>query len=212
MATHPKITHETVWSTEVAADGHRGLVTWTKVSSSAGFVDFRLQVEDPQRSSEALPGSVKEQLMVEAINQRTAWVRSELPRLTGDLQQLADVVYSLFERSLANEFVGQRFGGLLYVQDVAQILGMPVRDLWPVIEMLSGQHRLGLNGMLLWSWDEVNESRKREQQRTGHKALSSSDFGYWSCAACGKNGDDWTTPEDYPCTDENYETTGIMSM
>jgi hypothetical protein len=36
-------------------------------------------------------------------------------------------------------------------------------------------------------------------KKTGHHALNVSDFGYWSCSACGKRGDDWMAPEDYEC-------------
>ena len=41
-----------------------------------------------------------------------------------------------------------------------------------------------------------------QYQRTGHSMLNVSDFGWWSCGSCKRRGDDWTSPEDYPCVEE----------
>lgn len=33
----------------------------------------------------------------------------------------------------------------------------------------------------------------------GHRDLRVGDFGWWHCRACGRRGDDWSDPADYPC-------------
>lgn len=39
----------------------------------------------------------------------------------------------------------------------------------------------------------------------GHSDLKSSDFGWWTCHACGNHGDDWTHPKDFACITEAEE-------
>lgn len=36
-------------------------------------------------------------------------------------------------------------------------------------------------------------------ERTGHLMLHTSDFGWWSCRACDKHGDDFDNPKDFEC-------------
>lgn len=39
-------------------------------------------------------------------------------------------------------------------------------------------------------------------KKTGHAMLAVSDFGYWHCRKCEKNGDDWQDPVDFECSKE----------
>lgn len=72
---------------------------------------------------------------------------------------------------------------------------MPV----PVASGLAG-NTAGFESSIL----RVSNSKEYEYQyqQTGHSMLSVSDFGWWSCKSCKRNGDDWTSPEDFPCTEE----------
>ncbi|MGO1566138.1 MAG: hypothetical protein ACTHX5_15015, partial [Brevibacterium aurantiacum] len=81
---------------------------------------------------------------------------------------------------------------------------------FPAIELLSNEQRIALNGMILWDWQNIGDSRARTHKRTGHWALTVSDFGYWACSACGKRGDDYEDPAAVECVREQPPQTGIM--
>lgn len=50
----------------------------------------------------------------------------------------------------------------------------------------------------------MNNLHQYHYERTGHLLLDVSDFGWWSCDACGKNGDDWDDPKDLECVEVDF--------
>lgn len=200
-----QLKYTTLWEAAVFAAGKAGTALWQRIDVvETGLVDYRLTLADDEGDQDLLEAGLevrREQLRQEM----------DLPEL-GDVDSIADLFVDLHIRSMDGEFVGQRVAGILYVQDVAALLDGEMADVMPAVEKLSAEKRLALNGMILWDWQEVAASREREFQRTGHHQLAVSDFGYWSCRACGQSGDDYTLPTDYPCVDEAPESTGFMYM
>lgn len=193
-----------LWQADVTVDGTTRTVMWDRIEvEPSGLVTHMLQLDDGSRDSAYLEA---------ACALRRDQLRAELtiPSLE-DLRALADFIESLYLRSMEGEFVGQHDEKLLYVQQVASLVGCTAPALlFPAIELLSNEQRIALNGMILWDWQSIADSRDRAQKRTGHWALAVSDFGYWSCTACGKRGDDYENPADAACVAGRPEQTGIM--
>lgn len=115
-------------------------------------------------------------------------------------EDIADATEKLWKRAGSGEFVGQFNSTMIYVQEIAEILNLEMPKVLKVIdEIMIPQKRIGLNGMILTSWESQEEARISLERSTGHKNLSMSDFGYWGCSACGKHGDDYENPKDYSC-------------
>lgn len=195
----------TSWEAPVTAGGKTGTALWQRIDVvETGFVEHRLTLAGDDRDQDLLEAGLevrREQLRQELV----------LPD-PADVGAVADLCVDLYTRSVNGEFVGQTVAGLLYVQNVAALLNGTVADVMPAVAQLSADKRLALNGMILWDWQDVTDSHERQFQRTGHRRLAVSDFGYWSCRACGKSGDEYTVPTDYPCTDAVPEDTGLMYM
>lgn len=193
-----------LWQADVTIDGTTRTVMWDRIEvDPSGLVTHMLELDDGSRDSAYLEA---------ACELRRDQLRAELsiPPLE-DLRALADFIESLYLRSMEGEFVGQRDEKLLYVQQVASLVGCDAPALlFPAIELLSNEQRIALNGMILWDWQNIGDSRARTHKRTGHWALTVSDFGYWACSACGKRGDDYEDPAAVECVREQPPQTGIM--
>lgn len=130
------------------------------------------------------------------------------------LSDIADATETLFHRAKRGDFVGQRLGTILYVQEVAEILeNKPSTVLQTIHQVLLPERRIGLNGMILTSWEAYEEVRRSLEEQFGHKDMVLSDFGSWSCAACGKHGDEFDNPADKECVsyDKESVSTPVLS-
>lgn len=118
-------------------------------------------------------------------------------------EALKEAILELFERSENGEYLGQYIHSSFYVQDVARILDYPMSMVVEMVDELVAEGKLGLTGMILIPNKDYIAAFKSWEESTGHKRLTVSDFGYWGCAACGKNGDsegpDSVWAADTPC-------------
>lgn len=191
------------WSADVSVGDRAGTAVWYRYEvEETGLVDYALRMEAAGSDYQ------DRELLKAAVEVRREELRAELALPDPDeVEQVGDLIMDLYTRSQEGEFVGQLRGGMLYVFDVAELLKCRVADVFPAVERLFDQERIALNGMILWDWEEIERQRQLAFKRTGHRALSQSDFGYWSCASCGKHGDDYTDPEDYPCVADTSQDT-----
>lgn len=113
---------------------------------------------------------------------------------------IADAAEILYERAQTGEFLGQLNGRMIYVQEVAEILDCAVGTvLGAVSNVLIPEKRLGLNGMILTTWESQEKTKAFLEWHFGHKDMDRGDFGWWSCAHCGKSGDDYSDPSAEKC-------------
>jgi hypothetical protein len=111
------------------------------------------------------------------------------------------LISRILERVWAGEWMGQfNDGTAIYFQELAALLNRPMGDMWALVDDLTAQR---LVDVLPSSWILVapkgDTPRKGTEEAYGHLEYSCSDFGYWSCASCGQNGDDYSNASDCPC-------------
>ena len=117
-----------------------------------------------------------------------------------ELKQVADIVEKIYEKVCEGDFVGQ-YQDFIYVQDIAEILQCSFETVLRAVEtVLTPERRLSLNGFILADYKESEDQREMMYKATGHKDIYVSDFGYWVCRDCGKNGDDWDDPRSKKCS------------
>jgi hypothetical protein len=138
------------------------------------------------------------------LSNRAAQKRRQEIRLTLT-EDKAEAILELFNRSREGEYLGQAANNdLLYVQDVAAIFDEPMGDTLSTVAELIEEGKIGLNGMIFTTNEAYERTFEHYREANGHRRLTASDFGYWSCAACGSFGDEWDDPADTPC--ETKET------
>lgn len=116
-------------------------------------------------------------------------------------QRFDDVIYDLFKRSEAGEYVGQS-SSFIYIQDAARILDEPYKQVFVSVHRLIESKKLGLTGNILISWEQYDANQKYWLRKTGHKGFDSSDMGgNWWCTICGAKGEwvDGDDPKKVPC-------------
>lgn len=117
-----------------------------------------------------------------------------------DREVLKGLVVALAERSWRGEYLGQLSGSNnFYVQEVAAILDFSLTFALELVDEARREGKIGLTGYILIPHENEVAAKQRLYERTGHRSLSVSDFGYWSCSSCGKSGDDMTNPADFEC-------------
>lgn len=193
-----------LWAMGLMYEGHFTEVAWCRVTAAGrdnGFSDYALRIRvDGKHSSvdknyeaysvarELRIAEIRKGLVAEGIIKDESTLSSGLHSEA----EIAEATETIFHRVQNGEFLGQRQGTIIYVQDVAEILGSkPFVVLKTIGKVLEPEKRIGLNGMILTSWEEQEEARASLEEQTGHKDLSLSDFGGWHCAACGKHGDEY---------------------
>lgn len=113
---------------------------------------------------------------------------------------LDDLIIDLYEQSTQGVYLGQISNNqLFYVQDLSQLLNFPNGFTLRKIDALIRDKRIGLNGMILISYEQYAENKKKAEIVTGHKGFNSSDFGNWFCSVCNQDGDEYTNPREFPC-------------
>jgi hypothetical protein len=135
-----------------------------------------------------------------AISLRVAQIQQELgitDKVTDD-----ELIFKLLERAWNNEWMGQFDSGrLLYFSELADLLNIPMGDIWPIVDELVTARKADV---LPSSWILVapkgDTPRRGTEEYLGHKELSMSDFGWWNCSYCNQSGDDYSDPQDYNCS------------
>lgn len=116
-------------------------------------------------------------------------------------------ILEFFEDSRKGKYLGQKsHNSMFYVQDAAELLKISLKSAIGYVNELIQEEKLGLNGLIIVSYEDYAREKKIVREETGHKSISRSDFGWWSCSSCGKSGDDWTNPKDFKCEDGCIKT------
>lgn len=147
-----------------------------------------------------LQGPIEKAAKLAAISFRVAQIQQELgitDKVTDD-----ELIFQILERAWNNEWMGQFDSGrLLYFSELADLLNIPMGDIWSVVEELVTARKADV---LPSSWilvaPEGDTPRRGTEEALGHKELSFSDFGWWACASCNQGGDDYSNPDDYACS------------
>lgn len=192
------------WSLVVSDKNHSVEYLWeeqfytdpnTQETRSVGFWNWFVTPGTKERYK-GFDDSFSEKMARAAVlGFRRAQLRAEFKEGEDGLQRFntEEVILDLFARSEKGEFVGQSGNNsLLYVQDIAKVIGVDYRSLLDEVDRLVEEGKVGLYGMILITAEEYESNFQHWFEETGHKRLSVSDWGYWACAACGKNGE----PED----------------
>lgn len=194
------------WSMRMSFDGVNYEYSWQESfykDKSMGYYGIITNID----TGENLHGSSQEWIE-QAISHaasvfRQTQLRNEKTETRRSLSLAHDVsekILKFYERSTTGEYLGQRSNNeLFYVQDVASLLDMPMQYVLKTIDEMIKTGKIGLNGMILIPYEQYAETFRQLEKSTGHKQISISDFGWWSCVACGQNGDDYTNPKDYKC-------------
>lgn len=147
-----------------------------------------------------LQGPIEKVAKLAAISFRVAQIQQEL----GITDKVTDdkLIFKLLERAWNNEWMGQFDSGrLLYFSSLADLLNIPMDDVWTLVDELVTARKADI---LPSSWilvaPEGDTPRNGTEEYLGHKELSMSDFGWWSCSACNQSGDDYSDPQDYTCS------------
>lgn len=184
------------WSTPVTGSDSHVSYRWYEhfyEGRSFGYYGKLVDTVTGEELHELEP-QVKAGLLARAADFKRKQLRETLP------SDKAQALLELYERSLTGEYVGQgSHNVLLYVQDVAAIFGEPLEDTLELVDKLIEEGKIGLNGMILISHEAYERTFAMYREANGHRRLTASDFGYWSCAYCGASGDEWDDPADTPC-------------
>lgn len=203
------------WTMGLSFGGLQAEYRWREYiyddGKSLGYWGYLVDPESDGRDElpfDAADSWLKDGLLDAAVALRRAQLRIELdlkglPFLT-DRDARKSKIMEIFHRSQQGEFMGQRsINSTLYVQDIAGLFEQSMAQVLPFVEELVSEGRLGLTGMILIP-NEVQEAAfARLKEATGHGRLSLSDFGYWGCQVCGKSGDEYDDPKDFPCGPED---------
>lgn len=144
--------------------------------------------------------AVEKPAKLAAIAFRVAQIQKEYG-ITGPVTDY-EIIANLLERVWNNEWMGQfNFGRSIYFSELADLLNVSMGDIWSVVDELVTTRKADI---LPSSWilvaPEGDEPRRGKEERAGHKKFSSSDSGWWSCSYCEQNGDDYSNPEEFPCS------------
>lgn len=196
------------WAMQFVYNGDITDVAWCQITSTTNnFADYGVRIRvngvivddrENQESFEVAKTLRKQEVYKELLEGKKADILGDTSFYNRD--DIADATETLWKRASTGEFVGQFNSSMIYVQEVASILGIHMSKVLEAIDgILVPQKRIGLNGMILTTWESQEGERAFLEEKYGHKNMSLSDFGYWGCSACGKHGDDYDNPKDYPC-------------
>lgn len=136
-----------------------------------------------------------------AMSARVDQIRQEAG-LVGGVKD-TETISLLLDRVWAGEWMGQfNDARNIYIQELSSLLGLTFSETWPIVDMLV---TLRLADVLPSSYTLIAPRGKEVLKSTfefnGHKEYQCSDFGYWSCAACGNRGDDYADSADFECVE-----------
>lgn len=198
------------WTMELSFDGLQIEFRWRELSYDGRSIGHWGKILDVT-TGEELPFNRSDERWRElaiqkaAATLRIAQIRKELnldqslPFRT-DREFRKSLIIELFERSQRGEYLGQLTGQqIFYVQEVAEIFGTEMRNILELIDELSAEGKIGLNGMILIPHRDQEDTFAHWEKSTGHRRITVGDFGNWGCSACGKWGDEYDSPKDFPC-------------
>lgn len=175
---------EFTWALKIAFADEQYLVGWYKVRS-----DFYLGVwllgKDVMQEVSRGPAYDAVRAAAQAFGASMA--RDRLSLRNAFTLSLEEMVLTVVAEAHTGAYVGQS-SGILYVQDVARVLDYDVSLIWEACDKLRADRKIGLDVAMIIpiEWDDRN--RQRGFESTGHLDLRLSDFGGWSCGACGQCG------------------------
>lgn len=180
------------------------IVSWVELYhadevANAKKIEAVLVVTDGEGNKVSDPAEKAAKLA--AISYRVAQIQQECGITTEKVTD-KELIYNMLERVWNNEWMGQfNYGRSIYFSELADLLNMPMGDVWSVIDELVTARKADV---LPSSWILVapqgDKPRRGTEEYAGHAEFSSSDFGWWACAACNQGGDDYSDPQDYPCS------------
>lgn len=175
---------EFCWAMEISFGVERYLVGWYKVQS--GFYLGVWIIED------GVPCEIGQGATYEAVRAASRAFAASLAYDRLGLRYafsmtLEQMVLAVVAEANTGAYIGQSVD-ILCVQDVARVLNYDAATVWQACERLRAERKIGLDGAMIISieWDDRN--RQRGFESTGHLDLRLSDFGGWSCGACGQHG------------------------
>jgi hypothetical protein len=211
-------TYETtpIWNFSVLAEGHRYDVVWEKrFIVELDYTTYGITV---QKDGEQAGISEPDVLLAvkAAAAYKNGQINAELKQHSDYYKRdvVKDFIVELYERSTEGEYLGQLVDELLYVDTVVKILDTNQQRVYELIRELIEEERLGTNGAILISYEELAETRKHWEEQVGHKQFSRSDLpdGMWGCTYCGSTGwlDD-VAPTEVECVKDAYKNEEGMS-
>lgn len=163
------------WSLLLSQNGWSVEYRWSEQFYQGNPVEYLAELYDGVTGEHFLIRSGEDDaLAARVISAATTFRRSELrSELTGtigfwsDLAEsggIQDAVEKLFDRSMTGEFLGQRSGNsYLFVQDIAEILGLDRSIVLEAAEALERQKKLNLEGMVLIEFEEPDEDDEADE-------------------------------------------------
>jgi hypothetical protein len=213
------ITHNAIRVTKdafkITSDSPDCIVSWVECYNKEEIgTDFKpesiLVVTDLEGFMITDPTAEK-QAKLAAMAFRVRQIQEEYEITPFDSVTYTNLISKILERVWAGEWMGQfNSGKCIYFNELADLLNLPMVDIWSIVEELVTLRKADV---LPSSWilvaPEGEEPRKGTEELLGHREYSSSDFGYWSCAFCEQNGDDYSSPQDYPCIKSKTDVTKL---
>lgn len=192
------------WSFLVSFNGRTAEVVWKEHFFEDKSMGYWLNVVHPGSENsftdyDALftEKGVREAAVAFRVNQ----LQVALDPFSVTTENLKETIVNLFQRSRQGEYLGQYSNSNLYIQDVARILDYPVNMVHDLVDELIKEKRIGVTGAILIPFEAYEEAFVSWFEATGHRKLTVSDWGYWSCGFCGQHGEpeDNLTPAQVPC-------------
>lgn len=201
------------WAMSFTYQGQETEVAWCHVTSvkkeEHDYEDsvIRIRIDGEEVDPYKHVGAYEVAIALRVPEVRQELLKEVFPNLreTGfyEEESLVQAIRILYRRASAGDFVGQFNGRFVYVQTVAEVLDCSIGEVLNILDKtLIANRELSLNGMILWApitEEEEEESRQRKEDQFGHKDFSMSDFGWWGCRHCGKDGDEYDNPKDFAC-------------
>lgn len=198
------MTNEHEWSFEVSHSEARVGYRWREHVHDGKSYGYHGEFVVPESGQvvTAWPSQLGKRAAQAAVQAfRHEQVRELLPERDGSDMQFSLAILELYRLSVIGVYLGQFSNNqTLYVGDVASILEVDQSHALRAIESLVDDGSLGLDGFIITSNDTYEATFAYWLATTGHYRLYMADFGGWSCAACGKHGDELESPGAVKCT------------
>lgn len=202
-----ELREEFVWGMDFVYSGEKYSFSWAKsYDADSGVLLGAWAGVVKQGSEERVSEDVRRAVFNAAAVFRVMELRAETNfnslSLLSDREVIKRLVVEFAERSWEGDYLGQLSGSnSLYVQELAEILGLSLSSVLPLVDELRAEGRVGLTGYIFIPHEAEVASKQRLYESTGHRSLSVSDFGYWACSSCYQSGDEMTDPADFKCVD-----------
>jgi hypothetical protein len=168
------------WASFIIHDGSESHDRWLKVSRKEED-GTRTDIDDIHEEYSDHRETIVKLLAAKRIKE----IQAEYGIPSTDLDEL-NVTEQILVRAWAGEWMGQlRNSYYFFIDTVGEILNKDFLEAAKIIKTLNSQKKAGLNGFIIVPWEEEEEAFQSWEKSTGHKKLSVSDIGGWSCQHCG---------------------------